>query len=49
MGLSLEEIDLVFRESPSVIGTVNHARSRTRRVAEETVLEKVDTLHVEDA
>lgn len=28
MGRSLEEIDLVFRDSPSIMGTVNYAKKK---------------------
>lgn len=33
--MSLEDIDLVFRESPSVLKTVSYARTKPRRVTDD--------------
>lgn len=40
MGMRLEDIDLVFRESPSVLATVKYARSRSQRSNEEVLADK---------
>lgn len=48
MGLRLEEIDLIFRESPSVMKTVAYARNRVSSTDEE-ILEKDKHEHKEVA
>lgn len=48
MGLRLEDIDLIFRESPSVMKTVAYARNRVSYTDEE-VLEKDKHEHKEVA
>lgn len=48
MGLRLEDIDLIFRESPSVMKTVAYARNRVSSTDEE-VLEKDKHEHKEIA
>lgn len=48
MGLRLEDIDLIFRESPSVMKTVAYARNRVSSTDEE-VLEKDKHEHKEVA
>jgi hypothetical protein len=39
MGRSLEDIDLIFRESPSVLGTVKYAKKMERRPIEGIVVQ----------
>ncbi|KAL1873530.1 hypothetical protein Daus18300_003893 [Diaporthe australafricana] len=48
MGLRLEDIDLIFRESPSVMKTVAYARNRVSCTDEE-ILEKDKPEHKEVA
>jgi hypothetical protein len=40
MGRSLEDIELLFKESPSVWATVRYAKSRPVRTAQEMIAEK---------
>lgn len=47
MGLTLEEIDLVFRESPSTFATVKFARQKRHNFLEEEAEGKVEVLHDE--
>ncbi|KAH8424384.1 uncharacterized protein LDX57_002135 [Aspergillus melleus] len=49
MGRSLEEIDLVFRKSPSVFSTVQYAKKNPHLTVEESfVEEKADMKHEEN-
>lgn len=47
MGRTLEEIDLAFRESPSVWATVRFAKQRPRGVIFEAHQEKLEVEHKE--
>ncbi|KAL4879959.1 general substrate transporter [Aspergillus karnatakaensis] len=47
MGRSLEEIDLIFRESPSVLATVRYAKRRTNIPLEEQLPGKASSEHEE--
>lgn len=51
MGRSLEDIDLIFRESPSVLATVKYAKKMDRRAIEQIALqtEKSDTSEHQEA
>lgn len=40
MGMSLEDIDLIFRESPSVLSIVKYARTKPHREISDHVLEE---------
>lgn len=44
MGLRLEDIDLIFQESPSVLATVKYAKNWSQRSDEEVIakMEKVE-------
>lgn len=48
MGRTLEEIEFIFRESPSILGTVRYARHRPR-VTEDNENQKIEieTVHEE--
>lgn len=49
MGRSLEEIDLVFRKSPSVFSTVQYAKKNPQIPIEDSFVEKkAETKHEED-
>lgn len=50
MGRNLEEIDLMFKDSPSIWATVRFAKSRPVGMPQEFVHDKSkkDALHVED-
>lgn len=47
MGMRLEDIDLVFRESPSVWATVKFAKSRQQRTETEILGDKHMVEHQE--
>lgn len=47
MGRTLEEIDLAFRDSPSVWATVRFAKQRPHDVISETHQEKLKVEHKE--
>lgn len=44
MGISLEDIDLIFRESPSVLSVVKYARTKPYREVSEHVFEEKQKL-----
>ncbi|CAK7205114.1 hypothetical protein SEUCBS139899_007879 [Sporothrix eucalyptigena] len=47
MNMRLEDIDLIFRNSPSVLETVRFAKTRPHIVVEETMQAKEKTAHLE--
>lgn len=47
MGRTLEEIDLAFRESPSVWATVRYAKQKPTAVVDEGPREKLEVEHKE--
>lgn len=49
MGMRLEDIDLIFRNSPSVLGTVRYARTRPHLAVEEALDIKEKSEHQEKA
>lgn len=50
MGMSLEDIDLIFRESPSILGTVKYARTKPHHIVDEHgLLKKEETQDREKA
>jgi hypothetical protein len=48
MGRTLEEIDLIFRESPSALGTVRYAKRRPHIPINEQVYTKPSSEHDEE-
>lgn len=49
MGMRLEDIDLIFRNSPSVLKTVSYARTRPHLAVEEALDTKEKAEHSESA
>ena len=47
--MRLEDIDLIFRNSPSVLGTVSYARTKPHLPVEEALHVKEKTEHQEVA
>ncbi|RWA12376.1 hypothetical protein EKO27_g2751 [Xylaria grammica] len=49
MGMRLEDIDLIFRDSPSALGIVRYSKTNPHRVETDESAEKVSTGHHENA
>ncbi|TIA63838.1 hypothetical protein D6C77_01816 [Aureobasidium pullulans] len=47
-GRSLEELDTIFRDSPSVLGTVKYAKYKPMMAADEVPYSKTNDVHLQE-